>query len=206
MNSRQQKLLQGWAKLLNPDVLKDNLIVASLFLAAYETLRASIIDQIRNFFWHGFNGRGDIISPNYQAKVLSLASSPLRASLLWLKSQGAIDDSDIDRIQEIRRHRNDLAHNLPKFIATAEAEINAELLGAIYDLVTKIDRWWIREVEIPTNPDFDGREVADEDIHSGHMLFLQLMMRIAGEQDSAVFYKEFVKQAAERMKTENSSA
>jgi hypothetical protein len=109
MNSHERQAIRGWAKLLNPQVLKDNLIVASLFLAAYETLRTSIIDQIRSFYWCGFNDQGDMISPNYQAEVLSLDKSVLRASLFWLKSNGVIDDSDINRVQEIRLHRNELA-------------------------------------------------------------------------------------------------
>jgi hypothetical protein len=72
--------------------------------------------------------------------------------------------------------------------------------------VTKIDRWWIREVEIPTNPDFDGREVADDDIQSGNMLFLQMMVRIVEGNDSAAFYEEFFKEVGDRLKTDELSA
>ena len=46
-----------WAKFLNPESLKSNLIAASLFLAAYETLRASAIEQIRSFLTIKFNKR-----------------------------------------------------------------------------------------------------------------------------------------------------
>lgn len=206
VNSQHQKVIRGWAKLLNPVALKDNLIVASLFLAAYETLKTAIIDQIRNFYCCGFNEQGEIISPNYQAKVLALDKSRLLASLLWLKNNNAIDDADIARIQQIRQHRNELAHELQRFLATAEAEINIDLLGSIYDLVTKIDRWWIREVEIPTNPDFDGQDVADKDIQSGRMLFLHLMVRIAGGDDSTELYETFLQQVGEQMHEADASA
>ncbi len=46
------------------------------------------------------------------------------------------------------------------------------------------------------DPDFDGRDVADEDITSGRMLFIQTMIRIATGEDSEVFWKEFQKQLA----------
>ena len=75
----------------------------------------------------------------------------------------------------------------------ADAEINTNFLRAIYELVTKIDRWWIKEVDIPANSDFDG-EVSDADIQSGTMIFIQMMLRIATGEDSSVFWDEFQKQ------------
>jgi hypothetical protein len=193
MDEHRAHAVASWAKFLNPETLRANLITASIFLAAYETLRASVIDHIRGFFTDGFDENRPITSDDYRTKVLSLDKSPLRASLLWLKQMGVVDDSDITRVDQIREHRNEVAHDLPKFIATADADINVELISAIYDLVTKIDRWWIREVEMPTNPDFDGQEIVDNDIESGNMLFLQMMIRVATGEDSAVFWEEFQK-------------
>jgi hypothetical protein len=107
----------------------------------------------------------------------------------------ALDDADIELVNAIRKHRNELAHDLPKFITTADADINIRLLESIYKLVTKIDRWWIREVEIPANSDFDAQEVIDSNIQSGNMLFIQMMIQIATGEDSSVFWNEFQKQA-----------
>jgi hypothetical protein len=185
---------RGWAKFLNPEVLRSNLIVAPIFLAAYEMLRASVIDRIRSFFSHEFRNGEWIASEDYQKKCLALDKSPLRASLLWLKQMSAIDDADIARADRIREHRNQLAHDLPKFLGAPDSEVNVQLLVGIYELVTKIDRWWIRGVDMTTDPDFDGREVADEDITSGNMLFIQMMPRIATGEDSGVFWEEFQKQ------------
>jgi hypothetical protein len=196
MDEQREQAYRGWSKFLNPEVLRTNLITASIFLATYEMLRASVIDRIRNFFTHDFDENGGIVSEDYQAKVLSLDKSPLRASLLWLKGMSVLDDSDIAHVDQIREHRNALAHDLPKFLGTAEAEINLQLLVGMYELVTKIDRWWIREVELATDPDHDGREVADEDIASGNMLCIQLMIQVAtGEDSAATIWEEFQTQA-----------
>jgi hypothetical protein len=195
MNDHRERAYRAWAKFLNPEVLRGNLIAASIFLAAFEILRTSIIDQIRSFFTHGFDQDGWIVDEDYQAKVLSLDKSPLRASLLWLKEMSVLDDADIASVDHIRQHRNELAHSLPKFLGTPDAEINMPLLGKMYELVAKIDRWWIREVDLPTKPDYDGREVADEDMISGNMFSLQLMIHVATGGDSNVLWEEFQKQA-----------
>jgi hypothetical protein len=194
MNTSEDQVYRSWAKFLNPESLRGNLIAASIFLAAYELLRTSVIDRIRDFFTYEFNEHGGVVSEDYKDKVLSLDKSPLRASLLWLKEMSAIGDTDIELVDKIRKHRNELAHDLPKFIATADAEINIDLLGSIYELLTKIDRWWIKEVDIPTNPDFDRQEVADDDIQSGMMLCMQMMLRIATDENASVFWDEFQKQ------------
>jgi hypothetical protein len=206
MSEQWDRANQGWAKFLNPEALRGNLIVASIFLAAYERLRTSVIDRIRAFFTHGFDENGPIVSEEYKSDVLTLDKSPLRASLFWLQKMSAIDETDIARVDRVREHRNELAHDLPRFIATADAEINIHLLEVIYDLVAKIDRWWVREVEIPTNPDFDGQEVNDSDIQSGNMLFIQMMIQIATGKDSGAYWEEFQKQAGRIFSSTKGSA
>ena len=43
----------------------------------------------------------------------------------------------------------------------------------------KIETWWIRNVDMIINEDFDGVEVADEDIHPGRVVMLNEIIRIA---------------------------
>ena len=117
MDENQQKAFDSWAKFLNPEILKSNLIAASLFLAAFEMLRSSVISPIRDFFSCGFDQNGPIVDPKYETKVLSLDKSPLRASLLWLKDMDVISLDDMLIVDRIREHRNQLAHELMKFVA-----------------------------------------------------------------------------------------
>ncbi len=204
MQQHQQNAFQSWAKFLNPTSLKSNLIIASLFLAAYETLRNSAIEHIRGFFTNGFNQDGRIIDPKYKTDVLTRHKSPLGASLLWFREMNVIDDSDIALVDRIREHRNELAHDLPKFIATNDADIDVDLINSICQLVTIIDRWWVREVVIPTNPDFDDQDVDaidDSEITSGNMMFLQLMIQIAtGDAgDAEKMYNQFIQMAEQHI-------
>lgn len=206
MNANMDRATRGWAKFLNQEVLRSNLIAASIFLAAYEMLRTSIIDRIRSFFSHEFRDGKWLANEDYATGCLALHKSPLRASLLWLKQMSAIDDADIARVDRIREHRNDLANDLPRFLGTADAEVNIQLLADIYELVAKIDRWWIRQIDLDADPDNNGREIADEDITSGKMLFIQMMLRIATGEDSGEFWEEFQKHAGASPRQDQSSA
>jgi len=188
MTADREQNLRGWAKFLNPESLRSNLIVAAIFMASYETLRTAIIDRIKEFFTHGFTQDGPIVGDEYRSKVLTLDKSELRASLLWLRSMDAIDDSDVQVFDAIRQHRNELAHELVRFVTSVDAEMQVDLLVALRGLLTKIERWWIREVEIPTDPDYDGSEISDDGIHSGSMLFLQMMIDIATGKDPSAYW------------------
>ncbi|MEX2169486.1 MAG: hypothetical protein WD851_09245 [Pirellulales bacterium] len=117
--------------------------------------------------------------------------------MLWFLEMGAIDQDDLDLLERLREHRNEIAHDLPKFITSADHDVNVELLRGLVELVTKIDRWWIKEIEIPANPDFDEADldaIADAEIQSGRMVFLSLLLQIATRDDSesVQFYQQFM--------------
>src|SRR5205085_746238 len=128
MDEYRERAYRSWVKFLDPASLRANLIAASIFLAAYETLRNSVIERIRDFFADGFDVNGPLLGARYRNTVLALDKSPLKASLLWLKSMGVVDDADMTRIDAIRAHRNELAHDLPKYIGTCDADIDIQLL------------------------------------------------------------------------------
>jgi hypothetical protein len=192
-----KKARESWLKFLNPESLRSNLLSASLYLAAYEILRSSLIDQIRSFFMVGWSAEsGEAIDPRYQTEVLSRAKSPLRASASWLQQHGVIDEHDITKLNTVREHRNSIAHDLPKFVSSIDAHVDLALFQSICELVTKVDRWWITEVEIPTNPDYDDREIDYDGIQSGNMIFLRVLVEVAtGKPEEAEFLLSEVSRA-----------
>ena len=207
MTAPQENAYRSWTKFLNPESLRSNLIVASMLIAAFETLRNSVIEPLKGFYAIGF----DAPSPEYAAKVLSRHKSPLKASLLWFREANAIDDSDIATVDSIREHRNEVAHQLPKFLSTADANVNLEMLVAICQIVCKIDRWWIRDVEMSTDPDMTPERLAsvdDSDISSGNMMFLRMMIDIASgdAEKAAVLYNTFVEAAQSMGYNQNTTA
>jgi hypothetical protein len=179
MGTSKEKAQQSWAKFLTPDVLRHNLILCSLYLAAYEILKTSVIDHPKSFFsdW-SLDGRR--LGQDYGKYVSALnPKDQFYASCLWLKQNGALNDDDLAELERIRKHRNAIAHELPSFISNVDYEVDLERLRSVKRLVEKIERWWIREVEISTNPAYDGVEVKDEDITPGTVIALDLIMELA---------------------------
>jgi hypothetical protein len=200
----KDKVVASWDKFLNPATLKQSLIEASVFLTAYEMFRHSVVENLRSFYSDSFKDGKWIQSANYNTKVLDLYPRDVfHASCLWFQQSGAIDQSDLDTIQRIRDHRNAIAHELPKFISSVDHAVEGQLLAALFKIVTKVDRWWIAEIEIPINPDFDSTEresIAYDRIQSGNMIMMRLILSVFYEDDSymAEIYKQFREQSQTR--------
>ena len=180
------KVRASWLKIATPEVLGANLIKASLFLVAWEVLKNSIIGKPLGFFSTEFEGDNFQPKPSvkYKEVVLSLDKNVLMASCLWFKSMEALTDDDIRKLQEAREYRNQIAHNLLEFLGSFDKDLEDEQLQVVQEILVKVDRWWIREIEIPTNPDFDGQNVPDEEISSGNMLMLAMIFDVvSGKQD-----------------------
>ena len=179
-NNSTQK---AWLKFLNPTTLRDNLVRASMFLAAFEMLKNSVIHRLRGFMCHEYDDANQLVdSDQYREDVLSRHRSDFAASFEWLIEHGAVDADDQELAQRIRKHRNLIGHELPKIIASSEHELDLELFSDLFELVAKIDRYWLRELEIPCNSDFDHLdpyEIPDSEITSGNMIFLGMMRDIA---------------------------
>ena len=192
------KVQQSWEEFLNPDLLRARLISASIYIAGFEYLKDAIIDRIRDFFWIGFDESGDKIDPKYQSNVLSRNKSPLYASLDWLKEMKIIDEADIESLDRVKRCRNILAHRLFTTLGSEGMPPGFEKcfheMGA---LLHKIEIWWIKEVEIPTEPDLDEENIDEDGIMPGRVLFLRLLCDIAlgDDKTSRSYFDEFRKRA-----------
>lgn len=183
---------RSWEDFLNPDVLKPRLIAASLFIAAFESLKESIVRRIWDFFRQGFDESGDMIDPTYRTEVLARSRSPVYASLAWLKDMGAIDDTDIVAFERVKAYRNHVVHRLLELVGNeGMPPVFADRFQEMAALLRKIEIWWIREVDIPPNPDFDGREIDETGIIPGPVIGLQLLCDIAlGSEERSRFYHE----------------
>lgn len=133
----------NWEGFLNPNILRPNMIAASLYIAAFELLKNGIVDRLKDFFTNGFDQNGWRVDPKYQTKVLSRKSSPVHASLDWLKENGAVDDNDLAAFMRVKNFRNDLAHSLATMLANGMPREFTERFQELAALLDKIERWWI---------------------------------------------------------------
>jgi hypothetical protein len=183
--------------LLNPEVLRPKLIVVSLYIAAFQLLKNAIIEPLESFFTMGGLPQ---YQPKYKAEVLSRNRSVTYASLNWLKENEVIDTGDTDAFEEMKELRNDLAHRISGML---EGELPSELperFHQMVDLLTKIGRWWIVNVEMETPPTDETKVIP------GSIIGLQLMVDVAlgSEGDSRKYLEAFRKlQEFQRLKGQN---
>jgi hypothetical protein len=189
----------AWAAFLNPDVVRAKLLSAGLFLVGFEMLLDSIKGRPRSFFADRWTVDGPVPGPEYEREVLSLdpkgKNDALRGSTAWLRAMGVIDDSDELRIREVTDARNNIAHEMTKLVANSEIPDFTLHYPKLIGLLSKIENWWILNLEIPTNPDWDGQDVTEADIVSGPAWTMSIMAKVAlGEGDEAwALHRQFEK-------------
>lgn len=188
---------RSWEDFLNPEILKTKLISASIYLAAFEILKDSIIERIETFFTDGFGPQGNVLSPEYETEVKSRHKSKVRASLEWLKEHEAITTEDIEAFDKIRESRNEVAHEMPNLLG-GESSVNfAQQFERMVALLRKIEVWWIVNFELAIDPYFRDAEIDEDGIIPGPLLTLQLMLEIAlgDPQKASYYYDEFRKRS-----------
>lgn len=179
-----------WEELLDPAKLQDKLICASLYVTAYEILKDSICERIRSFYLFDLTDPDPASSAKYNSEVLARNRSPVYASLDWLLEHEAVEQSDIDSFEKIKSTRNSVAHELQTYVLGGKEWDIVTQFQALSALLRKIEVWWLVNIEIPTNPDFDGQEIVADDILPGPVLMLKLILDVAtGNQEFLAHFR-----------------
>jgi hypothetical protein len=154
---------------LRPDVIRGTLAFAGLYQVTHEMLKHAVLDKVREFFCLGvdLDGSSSMAAEEqeqYRHHVLSLAPNKFRASLLWLVKNNAITQSQADRLDSIRTHRDDLVHELVKYVIDPDEDPDVELLVDAITTLKDLHSFWIN-VELSTGAFFlpDGSDVGDVD-------------------------------------------
>ena len=187
--------IDTWIKFLDPDNLKGNLMSTSLYIASFEGFKDYVVEEVKFFYHVGLKDGEDLFSADYEVKVKSRDKSIVKATLLWLMEMGAINESDIQLFDELRKYRNKLTHELMDFIFQGLSDEFPIKFAQLIQLRVKIEKWWILNIEIPSNPDFDSKEVKEDDITTSSQIFNQLVFdMLSGDEKKASYYKnEFMK-------------
>jgi len=169
---------ENWEDVLNPEIMRERLISISMFITAFELLRETIVENLRSFYADGYDSDGPIVGEEYELHVLSKNRSIVHASLSWLLENGAIDINDVRSFDEIKKIRNRVVHEMLHAFTKGEDFNVIEAFDPLIALMRKIGIWWVVNVEIPTNPDYDGEEIDEDGIVPGCILSLNLMMEV----------------------------
>lgn len=183
MPNDRDRARMSWQKLLTPESLRANLILCSVYLTAYELLLQTLVERPLGFFADDFTAEGEpIMGAAYREHVLSLGKHKYEASAKWFQNLEALTADDVERLMEIREHRNRVAHGIPRIIMNADEDVDPRLLLSMAEMIAKIDRWWMLHIVAPTSGDFDHVDwdaYTPEDAVSGRMVVLGLLIAVA---------------------------
>jgi len=168
-----------WERFLDPDVVRPSLFLATMFITTFEVLKGSVVDRIRSFYTNEIDENGPLVGPKYQVEVASKNKSLIYASLEWLQEHEVIADKDLAVFEQLKRTRNQLAHQLFAVVTGQVKSTHEAQFEVLVELLRKIEVWWVVNVEIPTNPDFDGQEIDEAGIVPGAVLSLQMLIQVA---------------------------
>lgn len=184
---------ESWEKFLHPETLKNNLMAISLFITAFEMFKDRVVEKPKTFFTDSFDEKGSIVDEQYKTDVLVRSKSKLYASLLWLEEMNAIEQTDLAMFDSIRQHRNEVAHEPMEFLASAKRNFDSSKFQDLILLLVKIEKWWFVNFELSIDPDMLPEGANPDEVVSGPVWTLQLMLDIAlgNEPEQGYYYKAF---------------
>lgn len=168
-----------WERFLDPEVVRPSLFLSTMFITTFEILKDSVVDRIRDFYTNGWDENGPVVGPEYESQVLTRNKSTLYASFDWLREHNAIDEADLKTFETLKKTRNQLAHQLFDVVTGQVESEYAAQFPVLVSLLRKVEVWWVVNVEIPTNPDYDGKEVDESGVVPGAVLSLQMLIEVA---------------------------
>lgn len=105
----------------------------------------------------------------------------LIASLLWWTKMEAITNEDIEIFSKCKNRRNSLTHEMMSYLSNGLDDGFYDDFFKMFNLFCKMERWWLLEIEVPINPDFDSvglNQLDRAEVHSGYMIILSMIIDI----------------------------
>ena len=116
---------------------------------------------------------------SYEEDVMTRHKNEFEACLLYLRDfMEAINNEDLLTIQELRKHRNELAHNLPDIIHKLEMDENLKLLERVDKTLFRLSNYRTY-IEIGSDPQFKNRGIDWSTIKGHEYLLFEEIVRKA---------------------------
>jgi hypothetical protein len=138
---------------LTKDEVTRVLAYAGLVLVAFELVKSLIVNPIKVFYRDVTFGAG-MPFKSYEHDVMSRHRNEFEACLLYLRDfMEAIDADDMQSIQELRQHRNELAHDFAHRMHKIDVEHYMPLLERANKALFKLSNYRMY-IEIGSDPAF----------------------------------------------------
>jgi len=163
---------------LNSEEITQRLTYVGFVLIAFELVKSLIIAPIK-IFYKDTTFSGSSLFHSYERDVLSRHKNEFEACLLYLRDfMKAIDDTDFNTIQELREHRNFLAHNVAPVLLNQN-------IGDYLSLLEKVDKALFNLsnhntfMEIGADPEFQNKGIDWKTLKGPeYLLFEEILNKI----------------------------
>lgn len=143
--------------------LTQGLTYAGFILLAFELVTSLVVRPIKAFY-ADTSFVEDMPFHSYEEDVSYRDKSELQACLLYLRDfMEALDSEDVLTIQELRRHRNEIAHELPK-VLHIKPDSYLPLLEKVDKALFKLSNYRTY-MEIGSDPAFRGKGIDWNTVH-----------------------------------------
>lgn len=182
-----RKILEG-----DGSEVREQLLLAALLLTIFERFKIYIVDQVEGFFSTHATIKDGKLSYQRGQKFKKLINEmgdgqpgqhgnrAFRAALNWFRDLGAISDGEFDDVERLYTLRNDIGHELYLILADdRKPRIHWFDAMTVFAVYLKITRWWVKEVEIATDPDMTPEkysQIAFESVETMETMLLREIM------------------------------
>ena len=168
--------------------LREQFIYAGLLLTIFERFKNYVVDHVDGFLSNQMQiADGDLrcirsdefkrlIKERGMGKPGQHRNKDFRAALHWFYDLHAISKEELDEVERIYLLRNEIGHELFRILADdSKAPLELKDVLVTFGIYVNIVRWWVKEVEVPINPDFakDYYSIEVDDIESTDTIFLR---------------------------------
>lgn len=173
--------------------IREQFILAGLLLTIFERFKTYVVEQVDGFFSSGFEVRDGRLKYSRGEEFKKLikekgnhvpgqhANKEFRAALHWFCDSGAITGNEFNEIERIYALRNHIGHELFRIVADDNKNpIKIDDVLTTFTVYLKIVRWWVKEVEASTDPDFDQDKYDNtnwDEVESTDTIFLREIIK-----------------------------
>ncbi|ELV8746746.1 hypothetical protein QNF06_004293 [Vibrio vulnificus] len=157
------------------DDLTRVLTYAGFILVSFELVKSLIVKPIKAFYQDTTFDGG--IFKSFEEDVLSRHKDIFQASLLYLRDfMKTLDSEDVEIIQSLRKHRNELAHDLPNMLGELNVDEQSNLLEQTGKVLLKLSNYR-SFMEIGADPEF--KHVDWDSVKSSeYLLFEEVLNKV----------------------------
>ena len=118
----------------------------------------------------------------YDYEVLSLDKDYFLAHIKWLKNMKIINNTDYKNLYNLRKERNDIVHNIDKFVFYHDKRLKKNLLSNAIEVFFKVEKWFTKNLDMSIySATFNKDFPEDADPFSGPMLILLFVLEAIEE-------------------------